>query len=239
MEDFKCKVGICVNFFTPILIKIITFFCGIYFFVPFTLYPQESSSQPLAQTVAKSSTQPSKLITRGEKLTIKVLEQEDLNGTYTISSDGTLEFPLISEHIVAEGLTFEQLAVKIKEKLEEKYFYQATVNVYFFTGEEAVFSSRAPIGGVIYIYGSVNSTGAITIPENEVFTVSRAIIRSGGFRDFANKKRVKLIRKSQATGKPQVTYLNMVDIIDKGKLEKDIVVRDGDYIVVPEKFFNF
>jgi protein involved in polysaccharide export with SLBB domain len=65
------------------------------------------------------------------------------------------------------------------------------------------------------------------------------IIRCGGFKDFANKKRVKLVRKFQATGKAQTTYLNMVEIIDKGRMEKDITVRDGDYIVVPEKFFNF
>lgn len=178
-------------------------------------------------------------ILRGDKLTIKVMEQEDLNGNYTVNSDGAIEFPLINEHIPAEGLTHEELAAKIKEKLEEKYFYKATVTVQTFTGQDIFASSQAPVGGVIYIYGMVNSPGALTIPEDEVLTVGKVIIRCGGFKDFANKKAVKLVRKSQTGGKPQTIRLNMVEIIDKGRIDKDIAVRDGDLIVVPEKFFNF
>jgi protein involved in polysaccharide export with SLBB domain len=180
-----------------------------------------------------------KVISRGDKLTIKVLEQEDLNASYTVGSDGAIEFPLINERIPAEGLTFNELAVKIKGKLEEKYLYQATVSVAAFTGEEPQLLTSVPIGGVVYVYGQVGSPGAVKIPEDETLTVSKVIIRCGGFKDFANKKRVKLVRKFQATGKAQTTYLNMVEIIDKGRMEKDITVRDGDYIVVPEKFFNF
>jgi polysaccharide export outer membrane protein len=243
MEDFNHGQGVCVSFFTSRPARIITFFGILCFSLAFFLYSQDPTEEPVKQPSQENSQQPSldisKKIVKGDRLTIKVLEQEDLSGAYTVSSEGTVEFPLISERITAEGLTFEQLAAKIKEKLEGKYFYQATVIVSPFTGEETAFSSRASIGGVIYVYGAVNNTGAMIIPENENFTVSRAIIRSGGFKDFANKKKVKLIRKSQATGKTQITYLNMVDIIDKGKWEKDIIVRDGDYIIVSEKFFNF
>ncbi|MEI8349006.1 MAG: polysaccharide biosynthesis/export family protein [Candidatus Omnitrophota bacterium] len=188
---------------------------------------------------AQAEQKPSQVIAKGDKLTIKVLEQEDLNGAYTVSSEGAIEFPLINERIPAVGLTYDELAQKIKEKLEEKYFYKATVIVSAFTGEEIRTNNASSVGGVIYVYGMVGNPGAINIPEGEVLTVSKVLIRCGGFKDFANKGRIKLIRKSQATGKAQITYLNMVDIIDKGKVEKDIVVRDGDLIVVPEKFFNF
>ena len=94
-------------------------------------------------------------------------------------------------------------------------------------------------GGVIYVYGQVGSPGAVQLPENEILTVSKVIIRCGGFRDFANKTHVKLVRKNSASGKPKTMIVNLVRVIDKGKLDEDVVVKDGDYIVVPEKFFNF
>jgi len=178
-------------------------------------------------------------IAKGDKLTIKVLEQGDLNGAYSVSSDGTLEFPLITDRIKADGLTYDELAAQIKKKLEESYFYKATVNVSLFKGEEFGAESANQAGGVVYIYGMVGSPGAIRFPDDEILTVRKAIIRSGGFQNFANKRKVKLVRKSQVTGKSQIIILNMVDIIDKGKIEKDVALRDGDMIVVPEQFFNF
>ena len=178
-------------------------------------------------------------ILRGDKVSIEVLEQEELNGTYIISSDGILEFPLVSDVIRAEGLSLNELAAKIKEGLEKDYFYQATVIVK--PAEEGVVEevSSKYEGGVVYVYGMVVSPGAIKIPEDEVLTVSKVIIRSGGFKDFANRKKVKLIRKSSVTGATKTIMVNLVNVLHKGKLEEDRAVQNGDIIVVPEKFFNF
>jgi protein involved in polysaccharide export with SLBB domain len=76
------------------------------------------------------------LILRGDKVTITVLEQEDLNGVYAVASDGRLEFPLVAEAIRAEGLTCNELAARLKQELEKDYFYQATVIVKPFEEEE-------------------------------------------------------------------------------------------------------
>ena len=182
---------------------------------------------------------PSEQLLPGDKLTIKVLEQEELNGVYTVSSEGSLEFPLIDEAIEAEDLTHNELADKIKEELEKEYFYQATVIVKPFTEGDIDTMVSEVKGGVVYIYGMVNSPGVVQIPEDETLTVSKVIIRSGGFGDFANRKKVKLIRKSPVTGKAETTIVNVVNILHRGKLEEDRVVQSEDIIVVPEKFFNF
>jgi polysaccharide export outer membrane protein len=185
--------------------------------------------------------QPSKTkrILKGDRLTIKVLEQEDLNGAYTVYSDGVLEFPLIPKGIKAAGLTHEELATKIKEGLEEEYFYNATVIVTPYRKGDTSISRLKTKGGIVYVYGRVSREGVVKIPNDEVLTVSKVIIRSGGFKEFANRKKVKLIRRSAATGKSETTVLNMVNIIDKGQLEKDVPVQNGDIVVVPEQFFNF
>jgi protein involved in polysaccharide export with SLBB domain len=85
----------------------------------------------------------------------------------------------------------------------------------------------------------VGSPGVVKIPEGETLTVSKVIIMSGGFKDFANRKKVRLTRKSPIDGEAETKIVNVVDILHKGKLEEDIAVCDGDIIVVPEKFFNF
>src|SRR6266446_6729035 len=43
--------------------------------------------------------------------------------------------------------------------------------------------------GRIYVYGSVKGQGPQEIPADESYTVSKAIIRAGGFGDFANKRK--------------------------------------------------
>lgn len=180
-----------------------------------------------------------KVISPKEKLTIRVLEEEAISGPYDVRSDGTLEFPHISKMKVT-GLTYTQLAQKIKEELEKELFYQATVTVSAYKkGDISLIQTPTSQGGLIYVYGLVNRPGTIDIPRDEVLTVSKVIIKCGGFQTFANKRGVKLVRKSPTTGKVDTTVLNMVRIIDEGRLEEDLVVHDGDMIVVPEQFFNF
>jgi len=84
----------------------------------------------------------------------------------------------------------------------------------------------------------VRQQGPIEIPPDERFTLSKAILKAGGFADFANKKKVKLIRKS-ATGPAQTTIVDLEAITVRGEVDKDIELLPDDTIVVPEKFVNF
>lgn len=177
-------------------------------------------------------------VKKGDSLLIKVLEQEELGGAYVVSDKGTILFPLIDRNIECAGKTFDAIARDIKKELEADYFYKATVIVS--PSDGSYFSGRSSQdGGTIYIYGRVNRQGAINIPKGEVLTVSKVIIRSGGFQEFANKRQVKLVRKAPISGKVTTIILNMSEIMDQGKMEKDVEVVDGDTIVVPEQFFNF
>ena len=66
------------------------------------------------------------------------------------------------------------------------------------------------------------------------------ILKAGGLADFANKKKVRLIRKK--VGEPNgvtTTILDLGEILDKGHIDKDIVLEPGDLIVVPERLINF
>ena len=69
-------------------------------------------------------------------------------------------------------------------------------------------------------------------------TVSTAIIRAGGFDKFADQKKVQLTRKG-TDGRTQRIVVDVKSIIEKGDIEKDVELHDGDYINVPQRFINF
>jgi len=67
-------------------------------------------------------------------------------------------------------------------------------------------------------------------------------MRAGGLADFANEGKVKVIRSSVGSdGKKQMQTINldMGQILNDGKTEKDIVLQPGDLIIVPSRLFNF
>jgi len=49
--------------------------------------------------------------------------------------------------------------------------------------------------GKVYLVGPVRMPGPEDIPSDEVLTLSKAILRAGGFTDFADKHHVKITRQ--------------------------------------------
>ena len=166
----------------------------------------------------------------GDRLSYRVVEERRAPVSLVVGDGGEVEVPLIGR-VPATGRTCRQIAAAIKPMLERDYFYTATVIV----GLDAV---SAKSRGRIYISGQVRQQGPIEIPPDERFTLSKAILKAGGFADFANKKKVKLIRKS-ATGPAQTTIVDLEAITVRGEVDKDIELLPDDTIVVPEKFVNF
>ena len=109
------------------------------------------------------------------------------------------------------------------------------------SGANAPQSNKKRILGKIYVSGQVRQSGPLEISDDEVFTVSKAILKAGGFSDFADKRHVALIREGAQGGgsgqKPQV--INVQDIWEKGKTENDVPVQADDIILVPKKTVNF
>jgi polysaccharide biosynthesis/export protein len=150
-----------------------------------------------------------------------------------VQDSGEIEVPYIGR-VMAVGKTCKQIAVEIKAALEKDYYKQAT----------AVISMdvASPILGRVYIWGQVHNQGGLDIQLNENLTAGQAILRAGGFADFANQKKVKVIRSSSGPDKSKQTQtfnLDMEQILQQGKTDKDIVLQPGDLIIVPSRLFNF
>ena len=90
----------------------------------------------------------------------------------------------------------------------------------------------------IVVVGEVVSPGIITFAPGEQRTLMRAIFKAGGFSKFAKDKAVRLIRYGKHSKRTE-QKVNAAEIIDDGFLDKDIELKPGDMLIVPQKMINF
>jgi len=166
----------------------------------------------------------------GDRVTYRVIEDQDEPKSLTITDSGELDVPYLGL-VPAAGKSSAQLAQEVKGLLEKQLYYQATVII----AVEVVNKTR--VMGKVYVTGQVRNKGGFDIPAGESLTVSKAILNAGGFSDFSDKKHVRLIRKTAAGTK--TFEINVVEIWEKGKLDKDMVVEPNDMIVVPARLVNY
>jgi len=182
----------------------------------------------------------------GDRLSFRIVEdQEDPRETldtslnslsnikppFFVTDSGDVEVPYIGR-FPALGKTCKQLAGEIKIALEKKYYYQATVIIAL----DIVTKSA----GRVYLTGQLRTVGAVEMPGDETLTISKAILRSGGFTEYADKRHVKLTRKNDPAGaKTKTSIVNVYDILEKGKSKADVTLEPGDLIFVPSRLITF
>jgi protein involved in polysaccharide export with SLBB domain len=151
--------------------------------------------------------------------------------TLTVNESGDLEVPYIGFFPVA-GKTPQEAAAEIKRELEKKYYYTATVVI----SVDLTTKTR----GSCYVSGQVRLTGAVDLPGEETITVSKAVVRAGGFTDYADKRHVRLTRRTREGKQTSKTItIDLTKVIEHGKTDADLTVEPGDSIFVPSKLFSF
>ena len=193
----------------------------------------EAVSSPTPDTVVYASTDQlddKRKLTIGDHVSYRVLEDKNPAVDLIVTDAGDLEIPLLGR-VSAAGKSCRQLAYEMKPVLEKTYFYKATVIVALDAA-----SQRSP--GRVYVTGFVVSPGPQEIPADEIYTLSRAITRAGGVAQFGNDRRVKIVRKA-ADGSTQTQEVDVGEIINKGRIDKDPVLLPEDMVVVPRKLINF
>ena len=161
----------------------------------------------------------------------RLLEIQSQPASLVVADSGELDVPYIGR-VMAVGKTCKELGATIKKALEKDYYKEATVVLSLNVANRLL--------GRAYIWGQVRNQGAIDLQVNENLTAGEAILRAGGFADFANKRKVMVVR---ANGDPkagkQTFDLDMTDILEKGNINKDIVLQPNDLIIVPSRLINF
>ncbi|MFZ2447551.1 MAG: polysaccharide biosynthesis/export family protein [Syntrophobacteraceae bacterium] len=84
-----------------------------------------------------------------------------------------------------------------------------------------------PEAGMIYVDGAVRKPG--NYPMKQKMSIPEAIVAAGGFAQYADEDKIKLVRKN-ATGKADVVQLSFKDL--QLTSDKNIEVKDRDIIFV-------
>ena len=146
-------------------------------------------------------------------LYVRVWREQDFTSNYAVRPDGKITLPLIGD-VQAAGLTPERLAAQLKQGLSD-YINNPDVTVTV----TQVNSKK------YFITGEVGRPGEF--PLAVPVRVFDALSNAGGFREFANKKKIVIIRGSERL------KFNYTDIIKGKNLEQNILLQNGDTIVVP------
>jgi protein involved in polysaccharide export with SLBB domain len=193
--------------------------------VPPTDLPPTTST--VLRTNSMAALDEKKKLGPNDYVSFRVVEDRDNDSQrLRVNDNGELEVPYIGP-VPAQGKSCKQLAYDIKGALEKEYYYHATVILALDRVSE---KSR----GRIYVYGSVKGQGPQEIPADESYTVSKAVIRAGGFGDFADKKKVKVTRKNGEN-----FVVDLKSVIERGRTDQDVVLQPDDQIYVPQRLINY
>ena len=173
--------------------------------------PRESAIARAAQSVPQDD-HPF-ILGAEDQITVLVYGSAEFSGAHMVRPDGKITMPFLGD-VTAAGLSPIELGNVVKERLK-KYLVDPDVSV----SVNAVNSKR------YYIQGEVNKTGAfpLLVPTK----VLEALVNAGGFRDFANQKKIVVMR---VTG--ERLDFNYKEVIRGKKMEQNIYLKPGDIIIV-------
>lgn len=175
--------------------------------------PSPTSPEKTAESSAAAVDPNKYLIGPEDILFIRVWREPDFTLPAAVRPDGKITMPLIGD-VQAGNETPMQLTKAITEMLG-KYINNPDVNV-------IVTDVRSK---KYYIDGEVNKPGTYLLVTPT--TVLEALSNAGGFRDFANTKKIRILRQGN------ILHFNYKEVSRGKNLEQNIKVEPGDHIIVP------
>lgn len=151
----------------------------------------------------------------GDTLQIVVWKEPGLSGLVTVRPDGYVTLPLVNEVQVA-GL---KTAV-LRETLEKR-FREFVTDAYVTVRVERIASSE------VFLIGEVMKAGAYPLVGNDTFL--QILTRAGGLSPFADRRNIRVIRRQ---GDKVTEFTIDYDAILKGDVKQDILLKQGDRIIV-------
>jgi polysaccharide export outer membrane protein len=183
--------------------------------VPAAGQPQTALA-PASETNTGGPIDPARYVIGAEdSLQITVWKEPSLSGTIPVRPDGMISLVLVGD-LRAAGLTPMALSADISQRLK-KYIQDPVVTVVVL----GVNSQR------IFLVGEVGHVGPVMMTPG--MTALQAIVTAGGLSQFANSKRIYILRT--VGGKQQKIPFNYKEAL-RGD-NQGIPLLPGDTIVVP------
>ena len=175
--------------------------------------PAGTAPQPTAGAVAGSEY----IIGASDILTVTVWKEATLSGPILVRPDGMISLALLGD-VRAAGLTPLELADQISQRLK-KYYQDPKVSVVV----TAIHSKQ------VFLIGEVNKKGPVEMTSG--MTLLEAISSAGGLTDYANAKKIYLLRNMDKGTQIRIP-IHYKEAL-KGDSNFNVALRPGDTIVVP------
>ena len=160
----------------------------------------------------------------GDTVEVWVEQDPNLRRQVIVAPDGRIALPLAG-HLRAQGLTAEGLERALASRLSRNFTSDVDVTV-------SIINTPVPGNETrIFVTGEVAKPGALSVTEPT--TVLQAIALAGGLGDFAAKKRVHIRRT--VNGRQVLLPFNYRNVEKGLDLTDNVLMHDGDVIVVPER----
>jgi len=157
---------------------------------------------------------------------VRVFRHDEMSGTYSVSDEGTINFPEIGV-VEVIGRTPAEIEREIQTRLADGYLVNPSVSVLV-----KEYKSKT-----VSILGQVRKP--TTIPYVASLSIVDAISQAGGFTPMARKNAVKVTRSELPEGggaAKTMSFTVPVESIANGKA-KTFYLRTGDTVFVPERWY--
>lgn len=156
----------------------------------------------------------------GDEIFIDIWGANQATIRQTISPDG---FVMIEDYglLPLNGMT-------VKEA--DKYVRRQLGKIYSITGDDPQSDMKLTLGAVRTI--NVNVMGEVSKPGtyymSSLSSIYHALYAAGGFTDLGSVRNISLIRDGK-----EITKVDIYDFLINGKAAEDIILQEGDIVVVP------
>ena len=170
------------------------------------------------QSISGKAADDSFVIGSDDVLAINVWKEPDVSRSIPVRSDGKITLPLVGE-LQAAGHTPRELQAEIASKLQS-YISEPEVTVIV----QEVKSQRFNILGQIAKPGSYLVSNSATVLD--------AIALAGGFRDFAKKKSIYVLRQNSDGTQSRLPF-NYGEVIKGKNPEQNVKLKPRDTVIIP------
>jgi len=155
----------------------------------------------------------------GDRIRVDVFGIERYGGEQSVLTDGTISLQGVGP-VTVVGLTLMETQ-KLITRLYSTLLRKPIITVNLVTARPV----QIAIAGEVYRPGSYSLSGS-----QQFSRLTQAIAIAGGITQAAN---LTLVQLRQADPKQPVITLNLEELLEKGDLNQDPILRDGDSIFIP------
>lgn len=147
---------------------------------------------------------------------------------YFVDADGYISMELVGQ-VKCDGLSLVGLQRKL-ESTYKKYYLKPSVTVNFVPGQGV-----SPYGTVT-VLGEVGRQGPVDVPPTMDLRLTKALQLAGGVKAIADRRRVQVTRCDK-DGKQTKTKVDLIEIGEEGRPDKDMLLKPGDVVWVPMSWY--